>query len=299
MSQKDSFIEIGKHEEKSRDRRLFFLEIFETVVFAFAVVALINVFVAGFFVFDFKKINSMEGELESGDRLVVLKAPYGPGIPFTEKNLPFLGSPRAGELFIVSYPDSSASKTVLRCAGSPGQRLYISDKRVILDDEMLPGYGMEKNRRSPVLSPDVIPRDNLSEIIVPAIGDSLVLESADIFTMLYYKNIIQSENPDARVSYKPLLLIGGDTVREFSLKEMKTHLDDYSEITPENTDLISLSNIFRYIRSSSEADVYATVRILFNEDPLDYYFVRRNYYFFISDNWDKGYDSRYFGFLSG
>ncbi len=97
------------------------------------VVAAILAFFIRAFIFEVYKIpsGSMEPTLQIGDRIVVIKYPYGPKIPFTKKHLPALKEPKVGDVVVFVYPEDPTRDFVKRLVGKGGDTIEIKNGFVL------------------------------------------------------------------------------------------------------------------------------------------------------------------------
>ncbi len=97
------------------------------------VVAAILAFFIRAFVFEIYKIpsGSMEPTLQIGDRILVVKYPYGPRIPFSGKHLPAMKEPKIGDVIVFIYPEDPTRNFVKRLVGKGGDTIEIKNGFVL------------------------------------------------------------------------------------------------------------------------------------------------------------------------
>ena len=76
---------------------------------------------------------SMESTLLAGDFLLVNKAVFGVGLPFTDARLPAFDEPRRGDIIVFSPPHEPDRNYVKRLVGMPGDTLEMHSKTLYLN----------------------------------------------------------------------------------------------------------------------------------------------------------------------
>ena len=96
-------------------------------------VAAVLAFFIRAFIFEIYKIptGSMEPTLKIGDRIAVVKFPYGPKIPFTKKHLPAMKEPKIGDIVVFVYPKDPKRDFVKRLVGKGGDKIEIKNGFVL------------------------------------------------------------------------------------------------------------------------------------------------------------------------
>ncbi|HET9425981.1 MAG TPA: signal peptidase I [Gemmatimonadaceae bacterium] len=94
----------------------------------FQVAVLVFLLIRTFLVEAFKiPSGSMEHTLLVGDFLLVNKLVYGAEVPFTDKRLPRLRTPQAGDVIVFDYPRDLSKNFVKRLVGMPGDTVEMRD----------------------------------------------------------------------------------------------------------------------------------------------------------------------------
>ncbi len=100
------------------------------------VIALILAIIIRSFIFQVYKIpsGSMIPTLKIGDRVIAIKYPYGPKLPFTNVHLPRLKEPQVGDIIVFLYPENPKLHFVKRLIAKGGDVVEISNGTVFVND---------------------------------------------------------------------------------------------------------------------------------------------------------------------
>lgn len=149
--------------EKSRSKSVF-REYVEAIVIAILLALFIRTFVIQAF-----KIpsGSMKPTLLVGDHILVNKFIYGIKIPFTDKTLIHISSPKRGDIVVFAYPVDPSKDFIKRVIGLPGDSIRIENKHVYVNGKLLNDpYAVHSDQN--ILPASVSPRDNMATLVVPA-----------------------------------------------------------------------------------------------------------------------------------
>ena len=148
----------------STEKKSVFRDYFESIVFALAIALILRTFVVQAF-----KIpsGSMENTLAVGDYILVNKFIYGIELPFSDRHLFPVRSPKRGDIAVFEYPEDPSRDFVKRVIGLPGDRVQIVDKKVFINGKRYVNPH-EIHKDSAVIPAGVNPRDNTAVITVPA-----------------------------------------------------------------------------------------------------------------------------------
>jgi signal peptidase I len=78
---------------------------------------------------------SMVPTLLVGDHLFVNKFIYGLRIPFTNKKILSLRSPKRGEIIVFIYPHDRSKDYIKRVVGTPGDKIEVRNNRLFINEE--------------------------------------------------------------------------------------------------------------------------------------------------------------------
>jgi signal peptidase I len=112
---------------------------------------------------------SMEDTLLVGDFILVDKLTFGARIDFgpVHTRLPGLRSPRTGDVIVFRYPLEPDKDFVKRLIAGPGQTVRMEQRRLYVDDRLVPDPPHSKHIDPQVLSGVISPRDNFGPLTVP------------------------------------------------------------------------------------------------------------------------------------
>ena len=106
---------------------------------------------------------SMEDTLAVGDHILVSKFIYGTRIPFTDKKVLRLDSPKRGDIVVFTYPVDASKDFIKRVVGVPGDEIVIRNKKVYINGK--PYEDPHEVHREKDTVVDV--RDNFGPVRVP------------------------------------------------------------------------------------------------------------------------------------
>ena len=302
-----------------------FREWLDAMVFAVVVMVILRTLF-----FDLFRIPtpSMEKNLLVGDYLFVSKLHYGTrtpmtlGVPFTQIYLPGLEFPhtrfpgfssvKRGDAIVFNWPDDDVDiierrmHYIKRVVGLPGETVQIEDKRVLVDDTVIPlQEGMQQYWNVTKTDPRVqLNRSALQDLGITNVvqtGDPAVVrmiateESADIIANWPWVSRVESAIATPNSVYDAEMYPAG---RNWTP-------DNYGPVTvPGEAMTVSLTpeNWEIYERVISRFEGHETGRtsaggfVVDGQNVTEYTF-EQDYYFAMGDNRDNSEDSRFWGFV--
>lgn len=131
---------------------------------AILIAGILALFIRTFVVQAFKiPSGSMEPTLLVGDHILVNKFIYGIRIPFVNKEIIPVKSPKQFDIVVFRYPMDRSKDFIKRIIGTPLQKVQIISKKIYINDEPLnESYGYYDDPRR-----TLNPRDNFGPVIVP------------------------------------------------------------------------------------------------------------------------------------
>ncbi len=149
--------------EKNVRKKSALREYAESIIIAL----IIAFFVRTFIVQSFKiPSGSMEDTLAIGDHLLVSKFIYGTKLPFTDNRVLTVRNPHRGDVIVFEYPKDPSRDFIKRVIGTPGDEIYIRDKKVYVNGRPYENAHAEF-REKDIIPSELSPRDNLGPIRVP------------------------------------------------------------------------------------------------------------------------------------
>lgn len=232
--------------------------------------------------------------IKKGDRILITR--FISSAPFK-----YFVKPSFGERVLVKYP-SHNELGILRIAGKPGDSISIKDCEIInsSSEESLKNIFTPLIKEEPLAS-EYSPRDNMKQYIIPKKGDTLVPPSMSIRDIIYSFSIISREENSKDIILKKDLYIDDSLRNDFLIKEFYRYTGKFSDIPDSlSSDYLFWEQLTVYLNKTVEKErpnIRYTIESKSGEGYTRYT-VKNDYYFMISDNWDSGLDSRYFGPIS-
>ena len=132
---------------------------------AAAIAILLALFIRAFVVQAFKiPSGSMEPTLLIGDHILVNKFIYGVKLPYLQTTVIPISNPERGDIIVFIYPQDQSKDFIKRVIGTPGDRVEMQDKQILVNGQPLDDtYGYYDERAgNPGRSfgPIVVPKDN-------------------------------------------------------------------------------------------------------------------------------------------
>ena len=259
-----------------------------------------------------------------------MRTPVWLGIPWTRigfhipwYRLPAFKEVKNGDVTIFEFPRDPFQKYVKRCIGIPGDAISIDGGAIIINGDTMQfpdegkyikGYIYDQDKFEKLYSYFRGNRDNLNSFVVPYKGMELnfnnISDWQTAITLLVQdgndvklgrKSFTMSDPYEVArthgfLKYKLLKLVGNK--RQAAMREQKDRarfIKNLNEKYKEN----NLVNPW-YLNYGLENSDYLRKNVTINGKSLyelGSYTLKRNYYFFMGDNRDSSYDSRFWGFV--
>ena len=279
---------------------------------------------------------SMENTILTGDMLIGNKFIYGMrtpiwiGIPYTRRGfhipwfrLPAFKEVESGDVTIFEFPRDPFQKYVKRCIGVAGDSISINIATITVNSDTMhfpdegkyiKGFKYDKDKVEKLYSYFTGNRDNLESFVVPYKGMKIDFNNVDdwqtaislmvqdgndvklgskTFTMIDPYEVARTHG---FLKYKLLKLISSS--RKAAMREQKDRSRFINKLNNEYKD-DNLVNPW-YINYGFENSEYLKNNITINGETLSelgVYTLKHDYYFFMGDNRDSSYDSRFWGFV--
>ena len=293
-----AFHEAGQDTRSPRDFKVMALELAEFIIGVVLVAALFRIFL-----FQSFSISGtvMDNTLLPGDRIFVNKFIYGPLVPCTGHRAFTIKNPSPGDVVAFRSLDDNSRFSVLRCVAGPGDMVEIAKKKCRINgaEYLFPASALAGDEFQ--IDARYSPRDNLEKVAVPAKDDVVRTDSLSLYGFDCLVSLIRQENPDVRVSTTTDLLVNGAVCDNLMLAElMASYRRTNASLNFDTMTWIELRNVRNFLVARNDSSSYRFRRALYMDGhPVREYTVTSDCYFLISDNWDQGPDSRYFGPISG
>ena len=259
----------------------------------FLLVVLLLFFIKYFFI-DIIKVDSssMSPTIQKGDRVLYVKTFFTPFFRWALQSKP-------GQIILFQYPHPMSGQGCLRIAGIPHDKLSITNG--ILTSSTSPHNSINAHISAEDLLPaEFSPRDNFSIYTIPKQGDTILFQNCTQRDYIFLFSILRQENPTEDFELQPMLYSNDSLNNEFVIKQFSLYEGPFNAIPDSlRSNWFFWDKLKAYLKAThTNKNLFLTFLILNNKTPLTSYIIKHNYYFLISDNWIKGYDSRYFGPLS-
>ena len=273
------------------------------------------------------------GDMLVGNKFVYgMKTPTWIGIPYTRIgfDIPWMRFPKykevqSGDVTIFEFPRDPFQKYVKRCIGTPGDLIGLENGKIFINQEEFPfpeeAKYIHKNRQNPdeigagIFSKFKGNKDNLKPFTVPYKGLKIHFESVEDWNSII--TLLVQEGNDITISDKLFTVIDpqeiGRTRGFLKYMLMGIFMDKSQVRRMQNTDRKNyILNLIKENREngiynpwefsdvikSHPEDIYNNLKIngQFVKD-LGIYELKHDYFFFMGDNRDNSYDSRFWGFV--
>lgn len=284
-------LESKNHSRPYFDIRLKLFSIFKRLALLLAILLVVKLFFVDSYII---RADLLSPYIKNGDRILISKLSTSfPFKLFTKHSY--------GERVLSQYPLRN-ELGILRIAGKPGDTISITDC------EIKSSQNKEKGQKlfTPLikedpLSGDYSPRDNMEAYTLPKKGDTLVPPSMSIRDIIYSYSIISREEKNKDVNLIHNLFIDDSLKNDFLIKEFYRYTGKFSDIPDSlDRDYLFWEQLSSYLNKTVEKGNPNIRLTIENKSGEGYtrYTVKDNYYFLLSDNWNSGLDSRYFGPIS-
>jgi len=235
------------------------------------------------------RTDQMSPKLIDGDRTIVLRIfsvwPLSLVCPQFRKSPVIVEDP-----LLFRYP------ACLRIAAKSGDTVFISKGTFHISNKPdLEFAQLPKTEES--LPPDYSPRDSMGMYVLPKKGDSISLDSLSLRDFFFTVSLMRQENPKASFDIKPSLFVNGDSAPSFVFADFYLYKGPIDSVPKDHEfDWFFWDRAHDYLRQSLQGkNVELTFSLLKDGIRQCNYTFSQSCIFLLADDWQKGYDSRFFG----
>lgn len=270
------------------DRRI---TIYRFTLRALALVAVI--LLVKFFVFDTYSIQTsqMSPTVLPGDRLLVFRFPYL--APFRAP----LGI-KPGKIVLAKPFRDNDSIVCLRVAGLSADTIAITDG--VLSKNGTTSEQFMRQHPGEALPATFSPRDNMQPFVLPRKGTTYTFDSLSIRDLFFVLSLAQQENPQKDFQIEPILFVDGTQERGFSTTSFSLYNGPIDSVPlPQRHDWFFWEQMRVYLAETMPTkSIWLSFEVMADTKRLYQYKVQESCIFLLADNWEHGFDSRYFGPVS-
>jgi signal peptidase I len=264
--------------------------IFYRIVKYAALVALVSVAVK-FFLFDtvLVRTDQMEPALQNGDRVVVFTTFHA--WPLSALFVPLRKSP-----VVFANPQQAGKPSCLRVAAVSGDSIVVSSGKCLILNKHAAAFSSKAPSEEP-LPPDYSPRDSMPLYRMPGKGTSVSLDSLSLRDFFFAASLIRQENPKEAFEVKPALFVDGAPKDSLYLKDFYLYKGMLDSVPARfEYDWFFWDRMRDYlVKSYTDKNVFLGFVLQRNGVRMMDYTFKKSCIFLVADDWQKGFDSRYFG----
>jgi signal peptidase I len=233
--------------------------------------------------------DQMAPTLLDGDRVLVLRF----------FSLPLISSvfaPARKSLVIIDNRQLFDHPACLRVAARSGDSVYVSQGKLIVKNNRSIMFA-SKAPYEDYLPPDYSPRDSMPLYVMPKKGGAVQLDSLPARDFFFAASLIRQTNPKKRFTVKPELFLDGAPAGPFMLSDFYLYKGRINSAPAQyEYDWFFWDRVKDYcVHSFPEKDVFLSFSLLDGGVKLYRYVFSKSCIFLCADDWQKGYDSRFFG----
>ena len=248
-------------------------------------------FIVKLFLFDFVLIRTdqMSPTLLDGDRVLVLRffsAPLLSGIFHPARKSPVIVENR----LLFDFP------ACLRVAARSGDSVCVTKGKLAVYNTPSLTFA-SKAASEDMLPPDYSPRDSMALYVMPKKGALVELDSLSPRDFFFAASLIRQESPHRSFSVKPELFIDGTPAGPYVLSDFYLYKGRIDSVpAAREFDWFFWARAKDYLVNSLQGKaVDLTFSFVRDGSKLYRYVFSKSSIFILADDWQKGYDSRFFG----
>jgi hypothetical protein len=235
------------------------------------------------------RTDQMSPTLLDGDRVLVLRFLSGP-------LLSSLFAPARKSPVIIENRRLFDHPACLRVAARSGDSVCVSRGRLaVLNKPSVTFASMAPYEE--YLPPDYSARDSMSPYMLPKKGSTVQLDSLSARDFFFAASLIRQEKPRRRFAVKPELFLDGAPAGSYMLSDFYLYKGKIDSVPARHEyDWFFWDRVRDYcVHSFPEKDVFLSFSLLDGGSKLYRYTFSKSCIFLCADDWQSGYDSRFFG----
>jgi signal peptidase I len=231
----------------------------------------------------------MEPTLQAGDRVVVFKTFHA--WPLSALFVPLRKSP-----VVFDNPQQAGKPSCLRVAAVSGDSIAVSSGKCLIINKHSAAFS-SKSPLEEMLPPDYSPRDSMPLYRMPRKGTSVSLDSLSLRDFFFAASLIRQENPKDMFEVKPALFVDGAPKDSLYLRDFYLYKGPLDSVPAKfEYDWFFWDRMRDYlVISYTGKDVFLGFVLWRNGARMMDYTFKKSCIFLVADDWQKGFDSRYFG----
>ncbi len=243
-----------------------------------------------FFILDTVVVQTsqMSPTIVSGDRLLFFRLPH---LPAFRKAF---GADR-GDVVVAKPAGAEQSFLCLRVAGLAGDTVSVEQGEFRNTSDSALSF-QSRTGVSP-LPAEYSPRDQMEELVVPTQGHVYNLDSLSIRDLFFAISLAKHENPGRNYSIKPMLYLDGKLEKDFTIREFSLYKGSLDSVpAPLRGDWFFWERMRAYLADKlPDTSIWLSFALMEDGKRIHEYQVEESCIFLLADDWDEGFDSRYFG----
>lgn len=238
--------------------------------------------------------DQMHPSLYQGDRILVSK--LGVLNPFTGKK-----SLREGKIALLKPPGANDGEYAgFRIAATAGDTVAVVNGTITVNSSESKLMAIQ-GRKSAPLPAQYSPRDAIAPFLLPACGDSVSFSGKSPRDLVFYVSMIRQETQSDDYALQATLVCDSSDTSDYILKDFTLYTGSFSAI-PDSLryNWFFWDRLIEYFHTFEHDNERFEIKlaIVKNGKSVSGYRYLTDHYFFVADNWEAGYDSRFFGPVS-
>jgi len=199
-----------------------------------------------------------------------------------------------GRIVVFGYPHRQRSRGVLRVLALPGDTVSINRGPPPASQDT---SSADTELEAAVLPPEYSPRDYTVPFRLPKPGEVYRLDSLSQRDFIFYASMYAQQRASSDVDVVPVLLIDDQPTNEYIVQNFALYEGAFDSI-PDSLDYdwFFWDRLYDNLSHDLEGhQIQLVFRLYGKGERVETVRIRKRFVFVLADNWQGGYDSRYFG----